>query len=167
MTALGELVQLKEDLNDSDKPRFLDAAYAARKKASFEAGALPESPDALDWGFVRVDGKWQFVSAFTSADRRLEFTVPDKPPTMNPPLDTGEVKWRAVIAAHDNALDVVANRDAPFAVVLTRDYLYVHESTRTGLGRVVRRIPCNDERLVSAFWGQGGMVESWREFIRK
>ena len=161
----GSTVPLTQDLNESDKARYGQAAAEGLKNASAaRLLSLPGSPSVDDWGYVRDSGKWLFVNAFASPTDRLEFAVPAKPPTMNPPSDRGEIDWRTVTQAHPDATDVVADRDAPFAVVVTPDFLFVHTASRKSLGRVVRKIACHEERLVSAFWG--GAIDSWQKAFR-
>ena len=90
----------------------------------------------------------------------------DKAPTMNPPFDRSEVSWKNVLRVHPSATDLVGDRDANFAVVVTPDFLYVHEATRTNIGRELRRIPCRNERVVSFFWGGQTQMEAWARFMR-
>lgn len=153
-----------EELNSYERGRFLEAGNDAKRRSDTASG-LPESPDPLDWGFVRNEGKWQFVAAYSSPDARLEFFM-DDPPVRNPPFENGEVTWRNVIAAHADAIDAVSSRDAKFAVVVTKNYLYVHEASRTGLGREVRRIPAKDERVVCFDWGANDTLQAWHEHMK-
>jgi hypothetical protein len=153
-----------EELNSSEKGKFLEAGNDAKRRSDTASG-LPESPDPLDWGFVRNEGKWQFVAAFNAPDVRLEFFM-DDPPVTGGPYDNGEVTWRNVIAAHADAIDAISSRDAKFAVVVTKNYLYVHEASRTGLGREVRRITAKDERVVSFDWGANDTLRAWHEHMK-
>jgi hypothetical protein len=144
-----------EVLNSNEKGRFLEAGKDAKRRSDTASG-LPESPDPLDWGFVRNEGKWQFVAAYNAPDARLT----------GHPYDNGEVTWRNVIAVHADAIDAISSRDAKFAVVVTKSYLYVHEASRTGLGREVRRIPAKDERVVCFDWGANDTLQAWHEHMK-
>ncbi len=155
-------VKLSETLNSYDKERLVTAAETARK---FRSG-LPSAPDELDWGYERFEGKWQFVGALSSTGMREEFTVPGRPITSNPPLDYGDIPWRTVTRQYPDAEDIVSSREATFAVVVTSDFLYVHEATRTSIGRLVRRIPCKNETVVCLEFGGAGPLEAWLKYVK-
>jgi hypothetical protein len=166
---LGTMTQelLDSELNEQSRSELLNAVAEARRRAGGELGSrLPERADPVDWGYVRKQGRWEFVGALVAGEDRVEFYKPGKAPTMNPPSDRGEVTWRSVTALHPDATDVVTDRDSGFAVVVTPDFLYVHEASRTSLGREVRRIPSNGERVVSAFWGGTTQMDAWARFMR-
>jgi hypothetical protein len=129
------------------------------------AKRLGGEPSETDWGYIRHEGKWHLVGSVGQGDDRREFVLTGE--TLAPtPSNRGDVSWREVLDEHEDATDVVASRDAPFAVVVTPTQLIVHEASRTALGRIVRRIPANSETVVHYEFGSSGPLESWHKYIK-
>jgi hypothetical protein len=151
-------VRLSEVLEQREKARLDEAAAYARSSSNAE---LSET----DWGYVRSEGAWQFVGTVGAGVDRREFVVPGKPVTSGL-WYTSEVAWRTVARSYPDATDFLAANNVPFAVVVTPSYIFVHEVSRTSLGRMVRKFPVKSETVVHYEFGAAGPLDSWHTYFR-
>jgi hypothetical protein len=139
--------------------------YERMSKVREAAHGLGGEPSETDWGYVRHEGKWHLVGSVGVGSDRKEFTLTGE--TLAPtPSNRGEISWREVVSEHPDATDVIASRDAPFAVVVTPTQLIVHEASRTSLGKIVRRMPAESETVVHYEFGGSGPLEAWHRYIK-
>ncbi len=159
-----ETMTLESQLRSSHRIQVADAARRVREKNA--ALGLPETVDPYDWGYLRNEGRWEFHAALKQGSHRAEVVIPEASPTNNPPFDNKEVSWRNVLRSYPDATDVLGDKYSGLVVVVTPDFLVVHQSGGSTLGRELRRISSNGEQVVSFFFGGQSMIDPWTKAVR-
>lgn len=153
-------VKLKQELVDS-QTAHIETAIA--DVVSKNPGVpVSRSLDEREWGYIRQNGHWVFAGVLRTLDGRIEVTVPGPLVTRTPPTDTGTVSWPSVTRTYPDATDLISHKAARIAVVVTPEWIYVHEASAISLGKELRKLPAKNETVVSTIWGGYEELDTWQ-----
>lgn len=152
-------VPLKQELVDA-KSDVIQAAVSEALGIDPPDSAIKYLIDR-DWGYLRFEGRWAFVGSVRKPER-VEVIVRTGKVTKTPPAESGVAPWKAALRTHADAIDLVFSRDHALAVVVTPEWIYVHESTAASLGKELRKLPAKNETVVSTLWGGYEELDTWQ-----